>query len=94
MRTGAHAISALALMMSAAPAIAQTVTSTAAHPYCKDSALPPGAVRSALPTDPSAPCWMLLLGYGGNGQLYQHWQLVNPQAFDATNYRGFHGDNN
>jgi hypothetical protein len=33
---------------------------------------------------------MLLLGYGGNGQLYQHWQLVNPQAFDVTNYHGFH----
>ena len=95
MRSGVNVISALALMMSAAPAIAQTVTSTtAAHPYCKDSALPPGAVGPAPPPDPRSPCWMLLLGYGGNGQLYQHWQLVNPQAFDATNYRGFHGDNN
>lgn len=88
MRIGAHAISALALMMNTLPAIAQTVASTAAHPYCKDSALPPGAVRP--PTDPNTPCWMLLLGYGGNGQLYQHWQLVNPQAFDVTNYHGFH----
>ena len=94
MRFGFHAIGALALMMGTAPTIAQTVTSTAAHPYCKDSTLPTGAVQPARPTDPSARCWMLLLGYGGNGQLYQHWQLVNPQAVDATNYRGFHGDNN
>ena len=90
MRIGVHAISALALMMSTAPAIAQTVTSTAAHPYCKASTLPPDAARPAPPTDPNVPCWMLLLGYGGNGQLYQHWQLVNPQAWDVTNYHGFH----
>ena len=94
MRFGFHAIGALALMMGTASAIAQTVTSPAADPYCKGSTLPAGAVQPAQPRNPSARCWMLLLGYGGNGQLYQHWQLVNPQAFDATNYRGFHGDNN
>ena len=76
-------------MISALPAIAQTTNSAASHPYCAASTLPPG-VRPTLPTDPNAPCWMLLLGYGGNGQLYQHWQLVNPQAFDVTNYHGFH----
>ena len=90
MRIGVHTISALALMMSMAPAIAQTVTSTAAHPYCKESALPSGVVRPAMATDPNARCWMLLLGYGGNGQLYQHWQLVDPRAWDVTNYHGFH----
>ena len=94
MRFGFHAIGALALMMGTTPTIAQTVTATAAHAYCKDSTPPTGAVQPARPTNPSARCWMLLLGYGGNGQLYQHWQLVNPQAFNDTNYRGFHGDNN
>jgi len=86
----AHAIGALALMMSAAPAIAQTIPSAATPLYCKESTLPPGAVRPATPTDPNARCWMLLWGYGGNHELYQHWQLVNPQAWDVTNYHGFH----
>jgi hypothetical protein len=90
MRIGVHAIGILALMMISAPVIAQTVTSTAAYPYCKESTLPPGVARPALPTDPSAPCWMLLWGYGSNNQLYQHWQLIDPQAFDVTNYHGFH----
>jgi hypothetical protein len=33
---------------------------------------------------------MLLEGYGGNGQLYRQWQLVNPEDLSAKSYRGFH----
>lgn len=85
-----HAMGALALIISAAPAIAQTITSTASYPYCEASALPPGVTRPAQPINSNALCWMHLSGYGGNGQLYQHWQLVSPQAWDASNYHGFH----
>jgi hypothetical protein len=87
-KSALHAIGALALLMSTAPAIAQTVTYP--FPYGQTSALPPGAGSPARPTDPNAPRWMLLEGYGGNGQLYQRWQLVRPQDFDVTNYHGFH----
>jgi hypothetical protein len=81
-------IGALALMMGTAPAIAQTVTATL--PYGQTSALPAAAGSPAMPSDPNAPRWMLLEGYGRHGELRQHWQLVNPQNFDATNYHGFH----
>ena len=88
MKSHIHAIGALALMMSTAPAIAQTVTATLA--YSQTSALPPAAGSPAMPSDPNAPRWMLLEGYSRHGELRQHWQLVNPQDFDATNYHGFH----
>jgi hypothetical protein len=81
-------VAALALVMGTAPAIAQTVTATL--PYGQTST-PPAAVGSAAtPGDPNAPRWMLLEGYGRHGELRQHWQLVNPQDFDASNYHGFH----
>ena len=81
-------IGALALMMGTAPAVAQTVTAT--PPYGQTSALPAAAGSPAMPSDPNAPRWMLLEGYDRHGELRQHWQLVNPQDFDASNYHGFH----
>jgi hypothetical protein len=81
-------IAALGLMMGTAPAIAQTVAATPA--YGQTSALPAAAGSPAMPSDPNAPRWMLLEGYGRHGALREHWQLVNPQDFDASNYRGFH----
>jgi hypothetical protein len=92
MKSHIHAIGTLALMMSTmmgtAPAIAQTVTATL--PYGQTSVLPAAAGSPAMPGDPNAPRWMLLEGYGRHGELRQHWQLVNPQDFDASNYHGFH----
>src|SRR5262249_5971023 len=74
----------LTLIMSTAPAIAQTITSAATPPYCKESTPPPGAVRPATPMDPNARFWMLLWGYGGNHELYEHWQLGHPPAAPIT----------
>jgi hypothetical protein len=82
------AISALALMTGAAPAMAQTVPYSAAN--SQTAAVRGPAPMPAPQTDPNAPHWMLLEGYGGGGQLHQQWYLVRPQDFDASNYHGFH----
>jgi hypothetical protein len=58
--------------------------------YPQTSALPPGNIAAAPSSDPNGRRWMLLEGYGGNGRLYQQWQLVNPEDLSAKGYRGFH----
>jgi hypothetical protein len=63
-------IAALALVVGTVPAIAQTVTATV--PYGQTSALPAAAGSPAMPSDPNAPRWMLLEGYGRHGELRQH----------------------
>jgi hypothetical protein len=82
------AICALALMTGAAPAMAQTVTYGA--PNSRTAAVQPPAATPPSQTDPNAPHWMQLEGYGGDGQLHQQWYLVRPQDFDVSNYHGFH----
>jgi hypothetical protein len=81
------AIGALALITSAAPAIAQTVPYSV--PYGQTAALPPVAAPVA-PTDPNAAHWVQLQGYGGDGLVHEYWNLVTPHEFDVTNYHGFH----
>lgn len=83
-----YAIGALVLILSAASAAAQT--SISALSYSQTSALPPGTSSLAARGDPNGPRWMLLEGYGGDGQLYKRWQLIRPGEFDVTNYHGFH----
>src|SRR5258706_3746353 len=63
------AIGALALITSAAPAIAQTVPYSV--PYGQTAALPP-ATTPVAPTDPNAPHWVQLQGYGGVRPLHEH----------------------
>jgi hypothetical protein len=58
-------------------------------PYGQAAALPPAAAP-AQQVDPNAPHWMQLEGYNGDGSVSKHWELVRPQDFDVTNYRGFH----
>ena len=74
-------------LLGVEPAIAQTVPS--AIPYGQTAALPPGAA-SAPQVDPNAPHWVQLEGYNGDGSVSEHWELVRPQDYDVTNYRGFH----
>jgi hypothetical protein len=90
MNSRIHAIGALALIMSTAPALAQTL----ALPFSQSSTLPPNTASPIPPGDPNAPRWMLLEGYGSHGELRQHWQLVRPEDFDVTNYHGFHTGTN
>ena len=87
MKNYTYALCALALVTASTPAIAQTVPS--AIPYGQAAALPPGAA-SAPQVDPNAPHWVQLEGYNGDGSVSEHWELVRPQDFDVTNYRGFH----
>jgi hypothetical protein len=91
MKNHIYALGALALVAVTAPAIAQTATY--AVPYGQSAALP----RAAAPgqqVDPNAPHWMHLEGYNGDGSVSEHWELVRPQDFDVTNYRGFHTSTN
>jgi hypothetical protein len=87
MKSYIYAVGALALVAGTAPAIAQTATSSV--PYGQAAALPPAAAP-AQQVDPNAPHWMQLEGYNGDGSVSKHWELVRPQDFDVTNYRGFH----
>jgi hypothetical protein len=91
MKNYIYALGALALVAGVAPAIAQTAT----YPvrYGQTAALPPAAVP-AQQADPNAPHWMQLEGYNGDGSVSKHWELVRPQDFDVTNYRGFHTSTN
>jgi hypothetical protein len=91
MKNHIYALGVLALTASATPAIAQTVAP--AVPYGQTAALPPGAVLPQ-PVDTNAPYWVQLEGYNGNGSVSKHWELVRPQDFDVTNYRGFHTGTN
>src|ERR1700730_3632147 len=84
----AWVVCAVIAVVAFTPAVAQTGGSGVASPYA--AALPPPAESPAPITDPNAPRCMLLEGYGGDGHLYEHWQLVRPQDFDVTNYHGFH----
>ena len=87
MKNYIYALGALALMAGAVPAMAQTVTYGV--PNGQTAALPPAATPAPR-TDPNAPHWMQLEGYGGDGQLHEQWYLVRPHEFDVTNYHGFH----
>jgi len=87
MKNYAYALCALALVTASTTAIAQTVPS--AIPYGQTAALPPGSA-SAPQVDPNAPHWVQLEGYNGDGSVSEHWELVRPQDYDVTNYRGFH----
>ena len=87
MKSYIYALGALALVAGASSAIAQTVTYPV--PYGQTAALPPAA-SPAQQADRSAPHWMQLEGYNGDGSVSEHWELVRPQDFDVTNYRGFH----
>ena len=87
MKNYIYALGALALMAGAAAATAQTVTYGV--PHGRTAALPPAA-RPAPPADPNAPQWVQLEGYDRHGQLREYWNLVRPQDFDVSNYRGFH----
>lgn len=87
MKNYIYAIGAFALMVSASPAIAQTMPFYAAHG--QTAALPPTAA-TAWPRDPNAPHWVQLEGYGGDGLVHEYWNLVTPHEFDITNYHGFH----
>jgi hypothetical protein len=91
MKNRIYALGVLALTACATPAIAQTVAP--AVPYGQTAALPPGGVLPQ-PVDPNAPYWVQLEGYNGNGSVSKHWELVRPQDFDVTNYRGFHTGTN
>jgi hypothetical protein len=86
-----YALGALALVAGTAPAIAQTATYPV--PYSQTAALP-RAAAPAQQADPNAPHWMQREGYNGNGSVSEHWELVRPQDFDVTNYRGFHTSTN
>lgn len=93
MKNHIYALGMLALTACATPAIAQTVAP--AVPYGQTAALPPSAAL-AQPVDPNAPYWVQQEGYNGNGNgsVSKHWELVRPQDFDVTNYRGFHTGTN
>jgi hypothetical protein len=91
MKNYIYALGALALVAGTAPAVAQTTTYPV--PYSQTAALP----RAAAPAEqaqPNAPHWMQLEGYNGDGSVSEHWELVRPQDFDVTNYRGFHTSTN
>ncbi len=87
MRNYIYALGALALVAGVTPAIAQSVTPSV--PYGQTAALPPVAAP-AQQVDPNAPHWVQLEGYNGDGSVSEHWDLVRPQDYDVTNYRGFH----
>ncbi len=87
MKNYIYAVGALALVAGTAPAIAQTATYPV--PYGQTAALPP-ATAPAEQVDPNAPHWVQLEGYNGDGSASKHWELVRPQDFNVTNYRGFH----
>jgi hypothetical protein len=88
MKNRIYALGVLALTACATPAIAAPVVS-----YGQTAALSPGAIVGQ-PVDSNAPHWVLLEGYNGNGSVSKHWELVRPQDFDVTNYRGFHTGTN
>ena len=87
MKNYIYALGALALVTANTPAMAQTVTS--AVPYGQTAVLPLAAAP-APQVDPNAPHWVQLEGYNGDGSVSEHWDLVRPQDYDVTNYRGFH----
>ena len=87
MKTCLYALSALALLTAATPAVAQITTPAA--PYGQTAALPPGAAP-APQGNPNAAHWVQMEGYDGNGNVSEHWELVRPHDYDVTNYRGFH----
>jgi hypothetical protein len=83
-----YLITLVVLLTGATGARAQNLVPSFIYP--QTSALPPGDVAAAPSSDPNGRHWMLLEGYGGNGQLYRQWQLVNPEDLSAKGYRGFH----
>ena len=89
MRIGIYAISALALLIEHGIGYRTDRHLFPFAPLLRSECATRGRRLSGTADGPQRALLDVAVGLRSNGQLYQHWQLVNPPALDVINYRGF-----